>query len=288
MIGLAVGRLTAYDPVVPDDQIHLTACCTVGAGGADLLNIVGPVVFEVVLGDQSAGGAGGGTVAAVLTFGVLPGHLKAGGNGGVEAAVGDGQNALALNLGAGALAPAAEDALLGVVGQELVGVVRLGPVGLYGVFKAGLLYAVLEAVVLKLAAAVLGAAEAVALVVAEQQIQHEAPGLDDLVGLGVYHHAVGAGLGAGGDQTLGVALHLHQTHPAGAFGIEIFEVAQGGDLHTGQICGCENGVIRSHLNLYAVNGNCNEIRIRHCSGYLLSLNFGNCAELTLFQCSCRT
>ena len=101
--------------------------------------------------------------------------------------------------------------------------------------------------------------------VAEQQIQHEPAGLDDLFGLGVNHHAVGAGLGAGGDQTLGVALHLDEAHPAGAFGIQTLEIAQGGDLHARQICRGENGIIRSYLNLYPIYGDCNEIIFRHCS-----------------------
>ena len=265
MVGLTVGRLTANDLVVPDDQIHLTAGGAVGTGGANLLDVVGTVVVEIVLGDQRAGGAGGGTVAAVLTVRVLPGHFKAGGDGSVEAAVGYRQNTLALNLGAGTLAAPTENALLGIIGQEFVGVVGLGTVRLYGGFKAGLLYAVLKAVVLELTAAVLGAVKAVALVVAEQQIQHEAAGLDDLFGLGMNHHAVGAGLGTGGDQTLGIALDLYQTHPAGALGIQALEIAQGGNLNASEICGSENGIIRSYLNLYPVDGYSDEIIFRHCS-----------------------
>ena len=101
--------------------------------------------------------------------------------------------------------------------------------------------------------------------VAEQQIQHKAAGFDDLFGLGVNHHAVGAGLGTGGDQTLGVALDLYQTHPAGALGIQALEITQGGNLNTGEIGRSENGIIRSYLNLYPVDGYSDEIIVRHCS-----------------------
>ena len=146
----------------------------------------------------------------------------------------------------------AQDALLGIIGEELVGIVD--GVVIADALVAGLLHAVLIAQVLQLALAVLGAAEAVGAVGGEHQVQHGAPGGDDLPGLGMDDIALSNRSGAGGEQ-LGIALDLHQADPAGSLGSQVFQIAQRGDLDAYALGGLQDGASFLYLHLDAVDRN---------------------------------
>ena len=145
----------------------------------------------------------------------------------------------------------AQDALLGIIGEELVGIVD--GVVIADALVAGLLHAVLIAQVLQLALAVLGAAEAVGAVGGEHQVQHGAPGGDDLPGLGMDDIALSNRSGAGGEQ-LGIALDLHQADPAGCLRGQILQVAKGGNFDAYALGGLQNGAALLNLHLNTVDG----------------------------------
>ena len=146
----------------------------------------------------------------------------------------------------------AQDALLGIISKELVGIID--GVVVADALEAGLLHAVLIAQVLQLALAVLGAAEAVGAVGGEHQVQHGAPGGDDLPGLGMDDIALSNRSGAGGEQ-LGIALDLHQADPAGSLGSQVFQIAQRGDLDAHALGGLQDGASFLYLHLDAVDRN---------------------------------
>ena len=93
----------------------------------------------------------------------------------------------------------------------------------------------------------LAGTEAVAVVVAHQELERELPRLEGALALRVHHHAF-AHLGGAGPEELRAALGLHHADAAGAVGGESLEEAEVGDLDPGLLRRREHGGARRHAD----------------------------------------
>ena len=135
-------------------------------------------------------------------------------------------------------AAAAEDALF-VVAHEIAGGGILLVLGLFAL-EAVLVAAVLVGELLQFAVGGADAGEALLFMVGEQQLERGLARLAHFFGIGEYLHALVDGVHAGGDQRTG-ALHLANADAAGADLVDVFEIAEGGDVDADRFGGFENG-----------------------------------------------
>ena len=250
LVGFSVQRLGTHYHIVLDNQVQLAADTAVGAGGGDLFGFKGTVA-DLGLGKQGTHGADGDTVAAGDTVGAPDQLIEGCGNLGLEATASNADGGFAMEFLADIHTTLAQDALLGIISKEFVGIVD-GVVVLHA-GEAGLLHAVFIAQVLQLAFAVLGAAEAVGVVGGEHQIQYGPAGGDNLLRFCMDYIALCHGGGAGGEQ-LGVALDFHQTDTAGSLRGQVLQIAKSGDFDTHTLGSLQNGA--ALLDLYADAVNC--------------------------------
>ena len=88
--------------------------------------------------------------------------------------------------------------------------------------------------------------------VGEEQLQGLLAVLYNSGGVGEDFHVGGDGIDAGGAQTAG-ALDLHHADPASADGVDVFEVAKGGNVDAGHSCCFQNGGTLGSSHFNAVN-----------------------------------
>ena len=69
---------------------------------------------------------------------------------------------------------------------------------------------------------------------------------------GVYHHALGNFVVAGGNELVS-AFHLYNTDAAGADFVQILEVAEGGNPYPCKICGLDNGGAGRGFHFHAID-----------------------------------
>ena len=215
-----------------------------GGVGQGFPNLIGLVLLV-----QSAGGAGHDalTAADAADLYQIPVELTA--DVGVEAAVVGADDGHAL-VAAGSHAAAAQHALGVVPDQMSRGSLNLG-VG-SALLEGNLFHAKLLGQDLELAGAVPMAGQAFHAMVGKDQLQGHLPGLLHLGAVGPDHHALVDGIDAGGAQGAG-ALHFHQAQTAGADLVETFQVAQGGDIHTGDMRGFHDGGTGGYGNFLPVD-----------------------------------
>ena len=111
--------------------------------------------------------------------------------------------------------------------------------------------AVFVGIILQQTLSRLVANRAVERMVDEEEFEHAAAGVLDLIGLGAHHHAL-LDLGGAGEQELGAALHLDQTHAAAAGDGQGRVIAVMGDLDAMGESGFEDGGSRLDGDLLVV------------------------------------
>ena len=217
-VGFAIQRLRTYNSVVLNLQFQLAAYTAVSTGGGNLLGFESA---NLCLGQQGTHGADGNTVTAGDAIGATDQLIEGSSNLCLEATAGNTDGGLAMELLADIDATLAQNALLGIISKEFVGIID--GVFIADTLKAGLFNTVLIAQILQLAIAVLAAAKAVGLVGGQHQIQHRSSGCNNLLGLGIDHISLSHRGGASCEQ-LRNALNLHQANPAGCLRGQIFQI----------------------------------------------------------------
>ena len=173
-----------------------------------------------------------GTVTAGFAEVVLPVGAEGSVDQGVTASVAHSDGLTSGDMGAGHNAALTVDTLVGVIAQEGVIVHLLAAQDLTALGIGRDLHAVIVAVHLQLAGSVTFAAEAVAGVLTEQQLQNGLSGLHDPLGAGVDDHAFLC-LGITGSDHDVHALDLHQTKTAGTDIADALQIAQSRDMDPG-------------------------------------------------------
>ncbi len=211
-----------------------------------------PDVVGLVLGVQGADRAAVHALAAVDADDGTERHVLEGLDGDLVAAADGLEHPDFLDVDAGAHAPAAADALVHVAHHGVARVVRLGQ-RLLRVTEGELGDAVLLGERLQLAVAVAHAAGALAVVLAQQKLQHVPARLADLAVMRVDLHLIDDREGAGRLQRA-LTLHLHDADAAHAGHVQVRVVAQRGDVDA-HAAGClEDGGPERDLGLDAVDG----------------------------------
>ena len=207
---------------------------------------------------QRAGGAVGDALAAQSAVALFDAAHAADVDAGAAAGAGKIPHMHALDLIAHLDAAHALDALVGVAVQREI----FGPQGARAGHKVGgvgvLQNAQVVGDVLQVAVAAARAGGAVAVVLAQDQFDVDAPGAAHAVGVGVDGHALKHGVVAAGHQ-VALALDLHTADAAGADLIEVLEVAQVGDIHPGGLGGVQDRGAFGHLYGGAVDSD-----VYHC------------------------
>ena len=157
-----------------------------------------------------------------------------------------------LQVDAGAHAAAAADALVHVAHHGVARQVGLGD-RIVRMPEGELADAVLLGERLQLAVAVAHAAVALAVVLAEQQLEHVAARQPHLAAVRVDAHLVGDREGARRLQRA-LALDLDHADAAHAGDVEVGVVAQRRDADAGALGGLQDGGAEGHLGLVAVDG----------------------------------
>ena len=197
-----------------------------------------PYLIGVVTLPQGGGGTYGGALAAGNAGGLGKGHIKGAGDVRIKAALAGFNNACILGLLADGHAAAAQDALTVIPDQ--MGHGAIGVVALILSAEAVHIHAVFPAQLLQLAVGAAGAGKAVGTVGGKDQFQRGTAVFLQGGGIGEYLHALIYRHNAGSGQAAG-ALYLAYADAAGADGIDLLEVAQGGDADAGQMCGLQYG-----------------------------------------------
>ncbi len=214
----------------------------VGQGGPDLVGVV-PLL-------EGAGGAGHDALAAGHAVHLVQVPVKGAADVGHIPPVVGADDAHLLGLAAHGGAAPAEHAL-GVVPHQVEGaVLDLGQELVVGV--AHRVDAQIPGQVLELALAAAGAGEAVHPVVGEDELQGQAAGLADLLGVGKDLHALADRVDAGGHQAPG-PLDLHHADAAGADLVDVLEIAEGGDVDAGGPGGLQHRGALGHRDRDAVD-----------------------------------
>ena len=210
-----------------------------------------PDLVDLVALLDGAHGADGGALAALHADDVAEVLREGRADEGREAAALGEQAADVLDLVADRDAAAAGDALAGVADERRGAVVD----HLEGLLALVAQLADAEVVGQRAQLAVGGAAAdlAVAVVLREEQLDDRLAAVAHLAGVGLDDHAVGRRLAARGDQRAG-ALDLDEADAAGADGLDVLEVAEGGDLHAGLAGRLEDRGALRDLDLDVVNG----------------------------------
>ena len=211
-------------------RLHHHILVGIRQGGEHLLGIV-------FLG-EGGGGAYGDALTAVDAGGIGQAFAPGAFDAGFEAAIHGADDAYVLHLGTHGHAAAAQHALQVVAndrGRDLVDLVG-GNIALVAVL---VFHAVLYAQSLQLTVGGAHAAQALLVVVGQDQLQVDLAGLADRGGIGLYVHAFADGHHAGGSQ--GAAAGVHDAHTAGADLIDVLQVAQGGNADARGFCGFQYG-----------------------------------------------
>src|SRR5674476_1403323 len=222
---------------------------------------------------RGAGGAAVHALPAVDADDVAQRQVLEGRDDGVVAAVDRLENADLLEVDAGAHAAPAADALVHVAHHGVAREVGL-ELRLLGMPEGERADAVLLGQRLQLAVAVAHAAVALAVVLAEQQLEHVAARLAHLARVRADGQRVGDGVHAGGLQRA-LPLDVDDAHAAHARDLEVGVVAERRDLDADGLGGVEDGHAERHLGLDAVDGDGDEstdglgiVGDRHCAADL--------------------
>ena len=232
-----------------------------GCGGDDhVLGGIGeglPDLVGVVPLGEGAGGAHLDALAAVHAAGVGERHLKGAGDVGLVATHAGADDVSVLDVLADGDAAAAQDALAVVADQVDGGLIEVGLHGLGGTELVGI-GAVFLGQGLLLAVGGTDAAKAVHPVVGEHELQGHLAGSAQGGGVGLDLHPLGHLLEAGHGVGAG-ALHLDHAHTAGADGVNVLQVAEGGDMDASLLRRHQNSVIGRDLNFDPVDLDMNSI-----------------------------
>ena len=211
-----------------------------------------PDIVRLVLGVERPGGAAVDALAAVDAGGVEQGQLGEGLDRGRVAAPDRLEHADLLEVDAGAHAAAAADALVHVAHHGVARQVGLGHRRV-GMAEGELGDAVLLGQRLQLAVAVAHAAVALAVVLAEQELEHVPASQPHAAAVRVDAHLVGHGEGARGLQEA-LPLDLDDADAAHAGDVEVRMVAQRRDADARSLGSLQDGRPEGDLGLVAVDG----------------------------------
>ncbi len=203
---------------------------------------------------QGAHRAGGDALAAGDAGHAVERQIPRRGDGGIKAAFHRADDAHGLRFVAGGHAAAAEDALV-VVAHDGGGFVIYLVLVALALKLVAVFHAQLQRQLLQFAVLATHAAEALFIVVGENQLQNHLARLAYLGRVGAHHHAVARLQHAGRLQ--GAAAGVHHAHAAGANLVQILEEAQRGDTDLGLTRCLQHRGALGHNHLHVVDGQCN-------------------------------
>ena len=201
---------------------------------------------------QAAYGAVGDALAAEGAVGLAQGAGLGNADGGVGAGTHQIPDPHALHLFANLYAAHTFDAAVFHANHGVGKIIRRAAQVLYVVIAQQV---IVVAQLLQLAVAAAGTLGAANIVLAEQQSQVDTAGLTHAGRIGMYHHALGHHIVARRHQAF-VTFHLHHADTAGADLVQLFQIAQRGDIQLGRAGRLQNGGALRHAHCFLINCQC--------------------------------
>ena len=212
----------------------------------------GKRLFGVVALAQRTGRAMGDALAAEHAVAFLDASVVAYINPGAAAGAGQVPNVHVLHLVTNLDAAHALDALVGIAVEREVPRPKRPHPGDQVARVRGIQNSQVVGNVLQVAVAAALAGSAVAVVLAENQLDVDLAGTAHPRGVGADHHPLKHRVVAAGHQ-IAFAFNLNAADPAGADFVEFFQVAQVGDVHPGGAGGLKDGCALRHADGLAVD-----------------------------------
>ena len=242
--------LDADDAIIAHDVLHPAAHTTGHAGRLDPRDLIVRPHIGAGAVHQRAGGADLQAVATGHTARLAKRHIQIGDDHRVSTAVLEPQRVIAHQVAADANATAAEDAAVMVHHKVLARGVD-GQLG-KGAVIAPMVDPRVIGQILQLATTAHLAEHAKVVALRKEQLQHKATGVQHLLRIGMYHHAIGHGKGTGWLEDP-LFLNLHKADAAGSDRLDGRVCTQRRDLHPCRVGSIEDRAANRHHSLLVID-----------------------------------